>query len=264
MKCGLWKIWSHTTDRIADSFRNPFCSWGTGTALARFGSLPQAEGVLGQQQLQESTKRPLRGQSIWGNRGLSKLLPWGGVYHPERGEVVMEALCHLHVLLPRSALCRVTVGLRQLHLSQTSWSSPLFPEITGFVGKSCGRAKHCVNKSQHFQWAPAVLVAVAALPSFLGFKDPPVYISLPVLWGRGHAEESSHGQGKEGSGGRMGLRHPVPFGGEWLQIAELEGRNTLCVLARAAWTQRNQWIKEKRQATVCNCSKLPQSLRTSF
>lgn len=26
----------------------------------------------------------------------------------------------------------------------------------------------------------------------------------------------------------MGLRHPVPFAGEWLQIAGLEGRNTLC------------------------------------
>lgn len=84
-----------------------------------------------------------------------------------------------------------------------------------------------------------MLVAVAALPSFLGFKDPPVYISPAVLRGCGHAEESSHGQGKEGSGGRMGLQHPVPFGGEWLQIAELEGRNTLCVLARAAGTQRS-------------------------
>lgn len=119
------------------------------------------------------------------------------------------------------------------------------------------------KQSQHFQWAPAVLVAVAALPSFLGFNDPPVYISPPVLRGRGHAEESSHGQGKEGSGGRMGLRHPVPFGGEWLQVAELEGRNTLCVLARAAWTQINPWTEEKRQTMVCNCSKLPRSLRTS-
>lgn len=59
----------------------------------------------------------------------------------------MEALCHLLILLPRSALCRVILGLRQLHPSQTSWSSSLFPEITAFVGKSCGRAKYCVNKA---------------------------------------------------------------------------------------------------------------------
>lgn len=84
-----------------------------------------------------------------------------------------------------------------------------------------------------------MLVAVAALPSFLGFQDPPVYISPPVLRGRGHAEESSHGQGKEGSGGRMGLRHPVPLGGEWLQRAEPGGRDTFCALARAARTHRS-------------------------
>lgn len=50
MQCVLWKIWSQATDKIVDSFKNAFCSWGAGTALPWFGSLPQAEGVLGQGQ----------------------------------------------------------------------------------------------------------------------------------------------------------------------------------------------------------------------
>lgn len=65
-----------------------------------------------------------------------------------------------------------------------------------------------------------MLVAVAALPSSLGFKDPRWLGILPgTRRGRKRRED--------------GAAHPVPFRGEWPQIAERKGRNALYVLSRA-------------------------------